>query len=63
MSHKVWIRQDTLNGCPGRSVVELGDGGELLRVVKPESELGPGQTLEQVRDWYADMYHLTAVKP
>lgn len=61
MSQKVWIRQDTLNGCPGRSVVEVGDRGELLRVVKPDHELLPGQTLEGVRDWYAALYDLTAV--
>lgn len=62
MSHKVWIRSDVLNGCAGRSVVEVGDRGELVAVIKADHELRPGQTLEQVRDWYADMYNLAAVR-
>ncbi len=61
MSHKVWIRPDTLNGCPGRTVVHLDEGGRLVHVVKPDHELLPGQTLEQVRDWYAALHELRVV--
>ncbi len=61
MTHKVWVQRHELNGCAGRRVVEVGDRGELIHVVKPDHELRPGQTLEQVRDWYADLHGLRVV--
>ncbi len=61
MTHKVWIQRHELNGCRGRRVVEVGDCGELIQVVKPDHELRPGQTLEEVRDWYAALYGLRVV--
>jgi hypothetical protein len=57
----VWIRSDVLNGCAGRSVVEVDDRDEVVRVVKVDHELAPDQTLEQVRDWYAELHDLTVV--
>jgi hypothetical protein len=61
VTHKVWIRSDLLKGCPGRSVVEVGDEGELVQVVKLDYELGPGQTLQQVAEGYAGLRNLRLV--
>ncbi len=63
MSHKVWIQRHELGGCPGRRVIEVGDRGELVAVVKVDYELPAGRTLEDVRDSYAKIHGLAVVKP
>ncbi len=62
MSHKVWIQRTVLGGCAGRRVIEVGDRGELVKVLKVDHELRPGQSLEQVQDWFADLLGIPAVR-
>ncbi len=44
-------------------VIEVGDRGELVKVLKVDHELPPDRTLEQVRDWFAELLGIPAVRP
>ncbi len=63
MSRKLWIQRHVLGECAGRRVIEVGDRGELVKVLKVDHELPPDRTLGQVRDWFAELLGIPAVRP